>query len=205
MARKCGRLGIPSIGASSSLLVPTANLCNARHGDLQTSAPSTYKLVTSAVHCENEARFFRLGLDFLAQMDNMRINRAGSGKSVIAPDFLKQAISAQGFSLMAKKVFEQLEFLGRKIQLFSGARDLATAQIHFNVTERNPLLFFGYSPRPAQHGLHPGKQLANGKRLGHVVVGAQFESHDFIYFLAPRSQHYDGDRRPLALKLLANV
>src|SRR6266700_7385684 len=135
MARTCGRLSIPSISTSSSVLVLTANLRNACHGDLQTSAQSTYKFVTSTVYRENEAGFFRLGLDFLAQMDNMRINRAGSGKSVIAPDFLEQTIAAEGFSLMAKKVFEQLEFLGRKIQLFPGARDLATTQIHFNVTK----------------------------------------------------------------------
>jgi hypothetical protein len=79
------------------------------------------------VHCENEARFFWLRLDFLSQVDDMRVNRAGSRKSVIAPDFLKQTIAAEGFALMAKKVFQQLEFLGGKIKLFAGARNLATA------------------------------------------------------------------------------
>src|SRR6266516_382950 len=135
MARTCGRLGIPTIGDSSSVLVPTANLCKARHGDLQTSAQSTYKLVTSAVYRENEAGFFWFRLDFLAQRDDVCINRASSRKAVIAPDILEQTIAAEGLSLMAKKVFEQLEFLGRKIQLFAGARDLATAQINFNVTK----------------------------------------------------------------------
>jgi hypothetical protein len=58
------------------------------------------------VHRENEARLFWLGLDLLPQVDDVRINRARGGKTVIAPDFLKQAISAQGFPLVAKEVLQ---------------------------------------------------------------------------------------------------
>ena len=72
----------------------------------------------------------------------MRINRAGGGKTVIAPDFLKQAISAQSFPLVAKEVLQQLELLRREIQWFAAARDLATAQIYLHIAKCDAFLFF---------------------------------------------------------------
>jgi hypothetical protein len=58
------------------------------------------------VYCENESRFVRFGLDLLPQVDDVCVNRAGRGKTVIAPHFLEQTIAAKGFALMTKKIFE---------------------------------------------------------------------------------------------------
>ena len=41
----------------------------------------------------------------------------------------------------------------------------------------------------AQDRPQPGHQLARGARLGHVVVGAQFEADDAIHVVAPGGQH----------------
>src|SRR5205807_1456429 len=102
-------------------------------------------------------------------------------------------------------LFRSIEFLGGDLQLLSLARDLATAQIHFDVAEGVALLVLGYGLGAAQHGFHAGQQLADGEWLGDVVVGAQFESDDLVDFLASRGQHDDWDRRPFSFELLADI
>ena len=67
------------------------------------------------------------------------------------------------------------------------------------------LVFLRNCPRAAQYGVDASKQFANRKRLSDVIVGAQFQSHDLVYFLSSRGQHDDRDRRPLALELFANI
>ena len=81
------------------------------------------------MHGQDEARFFRFGFHFLPQSNNVRIHRARGGETVVAPHIFQQAIAAQGFARMAKKIFKQLEFLGGKIEFLAPARNLATLQI----------------------------------------------------------------------------
>src|SRR5215472_14044168 len=96
----------------------------------------TDKLVTCAVHGQNEAWLFRLGFDLLPQVNDVRVDGASGWKSVIPPDFLEQTIAAQGFTLVADQIFQQLEFLGRKLQRLARAPDLAIAKIYLNLSER---------------------------------------------------------------------
>ena len=50
----------------------------------------------------------------------------------------------------------------------------------------------------AQHGAHPGEQLARAERLGNVIVRAKLEPHHAIRLLvAPREEH-DRHVRPFA-------
>jgi hypothetical protein len=59
--------------------------------------------------------------------------------------------------------------------------------------------------RAAKDGLYARKEFADGEGLGDVIVGAEFEAHDFIDLLATRGEHDDGNRRAFGLELLANV
>jgi hypothetical protein len=68
-------------------------------------------------------------------VDDVGIDCPGSGKAIISPDFLEQTVAAESFALVAKKVFEQLEFFRGEIKRFAGARNLATAEIHFNIAK----------------------------------------------------------------------
>jgi hypothetical protein len=46
------------------------------------------------MHRQNEPGFFRLRLDLLAQVHDVRIDRASGWKAIVAPDFLEQTIAA---------------------------------------------------------------------------------------------------------------
>src|SRR6185369_13704761 len=57
---------------------------------------------------------------------------------------------------------------------------------------------------PAEHGFDASKEFANREGLGNVIVGAEFEADDLVYFLATRGKHDDGNSRALGLELLAD-
>ena len=64
---------------------------------------------------ENEARLIRFGLDLLPQVHDVRVNRSGSGKAIVTPDFLEQAIAAQCLAFVAKKILQQRKLRRREI------------------------------------------------------------------------------------------
>src|SRR2546427_7897446 len=50
-------------------------------------------------------------------------------------------------------------------------------------------LLLGRGAGAAQDGLDAGQQLADGKRFGDVIVGAELEADDLVDLLAARGQH----------------
>ncbi len=44
-----------------------------------------------------------------------------------------------------------------------------------------------------EYSVDPRNQLARGKRLGHVIVGAGFQPGDLVVLGDPRGQHDDGN------------
>src|SRR5208282_401172 len=166
---------------------------------------STDEFVTRTVYGEDEARFGRPGLDLLPQADNVCIHGARGREAPVAPDFLEQAITAQGLPRMTEEVLQQLELLRGEIHRLPLTRHLATAQIYLDITKRVAVLLFGNGMRTAEDGLYAGQQLTNGERLGDVIIRSQLEPDDFVHFLAPGGKHDDRDGRPLGLELFANV
>src|SRR6266550_1704393 len=157
------------------------------------------------MHGQDETRLLGLGLDFLAQANDVRIHRARSGKTLVAPYFLEQTIAAERFPGMTQKVLKQIEFLGGKIERLTAARYLATAQIHFDIPKGVTVLLFRNCMGAAKDSLYPGQQFANRKRLGDVVVRSQLEAHHFVHFLSARGQHDDGNGCALGLELFADI
>src|SRR5580700_7971759 len=102
---------------------------------------------------------------------------------------------------MNQEILQKLELFRRKIQRMPLARNLATAQIHFDLAEGIFFFRLRSSFGTSEDSLHPRQQLTNRKRLGDVVVRTQFESDHLVYFLSAGSQHDDRNRRPLRLKL----
>nr|GFD55713.1 hypothetical protein [Tanacetum cinerariifolium] len=71
---------------------------------------------------------------------------------------------------------------------------LAQYAVQAPVVETQGGAFFGaVVTDAAQDGLDPGHQLTGLERLGHVVVGPQFQADDAVGGFATGSQHQDGD------------
>src|SRR5215471_4391236 len=166
---------------------------------------SADELVADAVHREEITRILGNGFEFLPDAHDVRVDRAGSRIVFIAPDFVEQTVAAQRLPGVAQEKLQEVELLAREFDRFTSTADLVAAEVDFDVAESVAVLILRESLRAAQHRFDAGQQLANGKRLGDVVVGAKLESHDLVHFLAAGGQHDDGDRRALGFQLLAYV
>src|SRR6516164_6752329 len=136
-------------------------------------------------------------------MDDVSIYSAGGRKGVVAPDFFEQSIAAEGFARMAEEVLQKIELIGRKLHGLPVAGNLTSAQVHRNVAER--VTFLGTAMGTAEDSLDAGQQLADGKRLGNIIVGTKLEADNFVHFLAACGQHNHRNGRALGLQLLADV
>src|SRR5271166_2311581 len=161
-------------------------------------------VVTDSVNGQKITRFLGNGFKLLTNADDMGIYRARGGEILVAPHFIEKAIAAQGFSGMTEEVLEQFKFLAREFYALPGPNNLIAAQIHFNVAKRIAVLFLRQRVRTPKNRLHACQEFPNGKGFRDVIVGSEFETHDFVDFLSSRRQHNDGNRRALGFELLAN-
>src|SRR5258708_36388990 len=102
-------------------------------------------------------------------------------------------------------MLQQLKFLARKLHRLATTQDLVATEVHLDIGEGIAVLLFRECLRPSQNGLDASEQFPDRERLGDVVIGAEFETHDFIYFLAARREHDDGNRGALRLYLLTYI
>src|SRR6266853_2130517 len=96
-------------------------------------------------------------------------------------------------------MLEQLKFLARKLHWLTTTQDLVAAQVHIDIAEGIAVLLFWERLCPSQNGLHASEQFSDREGLGDVGIGAEFESHNLIHFLAARRKHDDGNRWALRL------
>ena len=87
---------------------------------------------------------------------------------------------------------QELELLGGQGDRFAVDPGLASDDVDFDPAGHEHLVGLGGAVRAAQYGLDPGHQLAGRERLGHVVVGAQFEPQDAVHLAVPGRQHQHG-------------
>src|SRR5262249_30822274 len=148
---------------------------------------------------------FGYGLQLVAQANDVRVNRARCRIVRVTPDFIEQVVTAQDLSWMAEEVFEQLKLHPGALHQLAVSADLAGAQIDLDVAAGGALLLAWQHLRAPEHCLDSRHQFANGKRFGHIVVGAELQANDFVDLLPSRRQHDDGHGGPFDLELLADV
>src|SRR2546427_8230315 len=107
---------------------------------------------------------------------------------VVAPNFLEQALTAEDLARMAEEVLQKIELLGGELDGFPAAGHFMRAHADFDIPECVTLLLLGSATGAAQDGLDARQQLADGKRLGDIIVGAELEADDFVDLLAARGQ-----------------
>src|SRR6266849_456659 len=102
-------------------------------------------------------------------------------------------------------MLQQLKFLARKLHWLTTTQDLVATEVHLDIGEGIAVLLFRERLRSPQNGLHASEQFSDREGLGDVVIGAEFETHNLIHFLAARREHDDRNRGALRLQLLAHI
>ncbi len=99
---------------------------------------------------------------------------------------------------MAHECRQQVEFLGAQRHGLAGNVNLAPRRVEADVAHLEHAVRVDRALGAPQHRFDAGDELARVERLGHVVVGAQFEADDLVDVVVARGEHDHGDARALA-------
>src|SRR6266446_5071351 len=97
--------------------------------------PSTYKLITTAVHSKYETRLLRIGFQLLPEVNNVCVHCARVWIILVTPDRVQQTIAAERFHGMSDEISQQCKLLCRKFDRQAGASHFIAADVHFDIAE----------------------------------------------------------------------
>ena len=124
----------------------------------------------------------------------MHVHGAGFTVILIAPNAIQQEIAGQNLAAAENEHLEQFKFLEGQRELFAALKGFIIGNIDHDIAGTQGLRLALLLRRDAaQQGFYAGGQLAHGKRLGDVIVRAQFQAEDLIDLVAPCGQHDDRD------------
>ena len=138
--------------------------------------------------------------EFLAQREDMHVDRSAAAREVPSPHVLQQCIAGKGDAGVFHEMKEQVELARRKRKRLAAAKRLVA---HLGDGKRpdrylvaRPL---GALVAPiggaAQQGTHAGNHLHHAVRLGEVLVGAAVEGGHNVELGAFRGHHDHGHAR----------
>ena len=107
----------------------------------------------------------------------------------------EEQIAGEDLARMAGKDQEQVELGAREGDRLAAACDLTPWHVDRQIVHPDCIRIDDVAVDPAQQDAHPGHQLARGKGLGDVVIGAQFQADQAVFKFDPRRQHDDGHIR----------
>src|SRR3954453_19001818 len=116
----------------------------------------------------------RLGAELASQPPDAHVHNVRPRIEVIAPDSGEDALAAHHLAGVLDEMVQQPELPVRQIYEPRADPDLPPGEIEHDLSGRHGLARLR-CPRPQLHA-NAGKQLVEGERLGHVVVGPQLEA-----------------------------
>ena len=180
--------------------------------DMNVSAASTgrHENVPRAAYRLDDLRVLGIGFDLPAQPADQDVDRAVERGGIAAACLFEQEVAGQHPSRIAGEDVQKVEFAGgqRHVPAFR-VEQAARGGVELPVREAQPRRStpepaqsarFGAGASAAQHRLDPRQQLAQVERLGHVVVGADFQADDLVDRVAAA-----GDDHEAAVPVLAQL
>ena len=111
-----------------------------------------------------------------------------------SPHAVEQLAAAEDTAGAFHEKLQQPVFGRPELQRMAAADDAVRHRIEHDIADFDRLAGEGGADAP-HHRRHPRHQLARGKRLGEIVVGAGVEAADAIILGLARGQHDDRDMR----------
>ena len=136
-------------------------------------------------------------LQFFAHALDMHIHRSGGiARKVKPPDMLQQLFAGKHLARMRGEKIEDFELFGRHVHSLSLIPAYILPEGNRKPREGERVIRLLLTPaRAADHGLHARDQFLGVKRLGDIVIGAQFKAQDLVKGLILGREH---DHRNLA-------
>src|SRR5581483_7860195 len=130
-------------------------------------------------------------IDLLPELADVHVDDIGLRVEVIVPHVLEQHGPGNDLTGVAHEVLEQLELPRLQLDRARAAPDLAAEQIYAQIPDFQRGLC-GILPPPPAEPIDAREQLAEGERLGEVVIAARAQTLDPLIYIAERAQDEDG-------------
>ncbi len=110
-----------------------------------------------------------------------------------APDLIEQLIAREYLVRIGREVIQQLQLLGRCVDLLAVDDQLIVGQVDHELVPADFLdgFFIGIA-HSAQDGTDTRDDLLGFKGLDHIVVRSQLQTEDLVKYLALGGEHNDG-------------
>src|SRR5699024_1493516 len=143
---------------------------------------SGLELVAETAHRGEQSRLRGIDLDLRPQTFDMDVEGLRIADIVLAPDAVDELSAGHHSSGVAHEDLEQLELLERHGQLLTAdGHDMAfDVDAHSPGLEHGLVVDFLGLDIATQHRTHTRQKLTRGVGLRHIVIGAEFESHDLV-------------------------
>jgi len=139
----------------------------------------------------------RVVFDLAAQVMDERIDRSRRRELFVAPDLIQDIVPADHLALARDQQFQQPEFLGREAERLPPFGRRLSFKVDADISEGKFLDLGGLGLAPAQYGPDPGQEFPGSEGLEEIIIGPQFEAHDFIQLLHFSAGQHDDRRRNL--------
>jgi hypothetical protein len=124
----------------------------------------------------------RIGFDLSPQPRDGDVDRPGQRDLLISPHDTQQVLARDDAPFTLGEASQQLDLTMPEIDFISALERPQPPEIDRDWTETD---LFDSRVAAAKHGMNARQQLVERKRLGHIVVGAQFERADLVVFVPP--------------------
>src|SRR4051794_870751 len=164
--------------------------------------------VADPAHGEDELRLLGIGLELLAQVPDVHVDRARVAIGRVAPHAREQHVAREHPAGAARHRAEDLELDERGLDELAAQLHRALGRIDpqaGGIDRRLGLAVAGRHAGAPQRGLHARAELPHRERLGDVVVGAELEPEDLVDLLALGAEHDDRDALPLGAQPPADL
>jgi hypothetical protein len=146
----------------------------------------------------------RVGLELLAELEYLVVDRAGAGVRMIAPDIVEQLFAAEyALGIFSKKT-QQLELMRSERNLLAALASDHLEKVDFAVAKDVGWCGIALAAT-ANSGLHAGEEFARAERLGDVIFGAELKQQHLVDDFADRAENEDWRVRGNGLEALADL
>ena len=119
-------------------------------------------------------------LELLAQVADVGLDDVAVAPEVVVPDVVEDLGLGQDVAGVEQEEAEQVELGGGQGDDLAGPGHLVGVLVHLDVGETQDPAVLVLGSHPTQDGVHPGHDLGEGERLGHVVVAADGEAGHLV-------------------------
>src|SRR3954462_11858066 len=164
--------------------------------------------VADPAHGEDELRLLGIGLELLAQVPDVHVDRARVAIGRVAPHAREQHVAREHPAGAARHRAGDLELNERGLEALLRQLHRALGRVHpqaGGLDRRLGLAVAGRHAGAPQRGLHAQAELPHRERLCDGVVGAELEPEDLVDLLALGAEHDDRDALPLGAQPPADL